>query len=486
VAIIKDKPNILIVDDKPANILALEGLLEGHDRTILKAYSGSEALKIAARNELALILLDVQMPDMDGFEVAELLRLSEKSMHVPIIFITAISTDSKNEYKGYEKGAVDYLFKPFEPYVLLNKVKVFLDLYNQKKMIELQSKELNQKVLELQKANLKIENANRELEKMALIDGLTGIPNRHHMENLLTKEWRRSQREASHLSIMMIDIDYFKNFNDFYGHLVGDECLKRIAQTLEKTMRRPYDYVARYGGEEFLAMLPSTDQEGCYFMAERFLNVIQELKIPHEKSSIASHVTISIGAAIIVPNFDSSITQLIEKADQALYEAKNNGRNQYKIINLLTEDQVKEKNSCLEDDKAIPINPHEINSILNNKTILLVDDDMVCLYALSSILSEKGVNVIKAENGRDAIEVLRNSDIIDLIFMDMMMPEMDGYVACKKIREQKEYQNLPIIALTSKALKGDRDKCINAGASDYLSKPLDMDRLFSMIQNWLK
>ena len=332
--IIKEKPKILLVDDKPSNIIALEDLLEGPDRVLLKAYSGSEALKIAARFELALILLDVQMPEMDGFEVAELLQLSEKTMYVPIIFITAISTDSKHVFKGYEKGAVDYLFKPFESYILLNKVNVFLDLYNQKKIIEAQSKELNKKVLELQKANQDIENANRELEKIALIDGLTEIPNRRHMEKVMQKEWRRSQREGNHLSIMMIDIDFFKDYNDFYGHLAGDHCLKKIAKSLEQSMRRSHDYVARYGGEEFIVMLPITDEKGSIFMAERFLSEINALNIPHEKSRITSHVTVSIGAAIVIPSTHFSITQLIDKADQALYEAKENGRNQYSLIRI--------------------------------------------------------------------------------------------------------------------------------------------------------
>lgn len=315
--------NILIVDDKPENLLVLEGLLESMDCNIMKASSGNEALSMLLDYNFALILLDVQMPEMDGFETAELMRGSERTKFIPIIFVTAISKEQKCIFKGYQSGAVDYLFKPIDPIILQSKVQVFIHMYNQKKIVEEQSELLLLKINEL----TELKETNNRLEKMSLSDGLTGIPNRRSFDIYLNTSWKNVIRSQKPISMIMVDIDYFKHYNDCYGHLKGDDCLVLVANAMDLSILRPLDYVARYGGEEFAVILPETDEEGALFVAETIRMNIENLKISHEKSKVSEYVTISLGVASILPNQEERIENFIDMSDKALYQAKLSGRN---------------------------------------------------------------------------------------------------------------------------------------------------------------
>jgi diguanylate cyclase (GGDEF)-like protein len=165
------------------------------------------------------------------------------------------------------------------------------------------------------------------LKALSTVDGLTGIANRRHFDEALDREWRRGIREEFALSLLLIDIDFFKGYNDHYGHQSGDDCLRRVAQTLAETFKRPSDLVARYGGEEFVVIASATDATGAAFMAERLRSRIEEMCIPHAASTYGSCVTVSIGVATIVPTFENSMETLIASADEALYQAKREGRN---------------------------------------------------------------------------------------------------------------------------------------------------------------
>lgn len=324
----KNDINILIVDDRQDNLLVLESLLEDMNCNIIKATSGNEALSLMLDHEFALVLLDVQMPDMDGFETAEFMRMNSKTRYLPIIFVTAISKEQKCIFKGYEIGAVDYLFKPIEPIILQSKVKVFLELYNQKRLVEEQSKLLELKVKELSE----LREVNFKLESLSTLDGLTGISNRRSFDNYIDMSLKNCARSDKPISLIMADIDYFKNYNDNYGHLQGDDCLIKVAKTMASSVKRPLDFVARYGGEEFAVILPETDEEGAKVIAETIRKNIEELKIIHEHSSAAPYVTLSLGIETILPKPDYSVSELIENADKALYKAKQNGRNQFIAI----------------------------------------------------------------------------------------------------------------------------------------------------------
>ena len=212
------KPEILVVDDRAENLLAMKRLLKDLDAVIHTASSGNEALAMVLDHDFALILLDVQMPDMDGFETAEMVRLYDKAADVPIIFVTAISKEQQHIFKGYESGAVDYIFKPVEGQILLSKVRIFLTLYRQKQ-------ELQQLVQELLQSQKLIEKQNETLTLLALHDDLTGLYNRRHLNTILEQEFYRSKRYGSDLAVLMLDLDHFKNVNDTYGHAFGDVVL---------------------------------------------------------------------------------------------------------------------------------------------------------------------------------------------------------------------------------------------------------------------
>lgn len=299
----KQLPTILIVDDQPINIEILSNLLKFNYR-ILAATSGLKALNIALKeNQPDLILLDITMPGLDGYEVCHMLKDNEKTQNIPVIFVTS-RTSPEDEEKGFEIGASDYISKPFQPAVIRARIR-------------------NQ-------MNLKIRTD--ALEKMAQIDGLTGIANRRYYNDNSLRIWKQNSRANSTISIVMIDIDNFKAYNDNYGHGVGDDCLISIAQALQNTIKRPMDIFARYGGEEFVAILSNTDSEGTLHIAKNMLNAVRNLKIPHAFSKTEKYVTISIGYATTT-NFNiQEPSELQERADRALYLSKDLGRNQIQML----------------------------------------------------------------------------------------------------------------------------------------------------------
>ena len=195
-----------------------------------------------------------------------------------------------------------------------------LDETNKKLYIEIQEREDAQNALTV---------ANETLQRLATLDGLTQIPNRRYFDEKLKEEWSRLAREKQPLSLILFDVDYFKQYNDFYGHLSGDACLIEIAGIALKSINRTVDFVARFGGEEFIFVLPNTNEEGAVMIAKRLMKNIQKEAIPHEKSTVNQYVTVSLGLATIIPNANISPDELIDLADKALYTSKQNGRNRY-------------------------------------------------------------------------------------------------------------------------------------------------------------
>ncbi len=299
------KQRILIVDDAPENIKILGQALKP-DHTISFATNGEQALRIArSENPPDLILLDIMMPGLDGYEVCRRLKADKKTLNIPVIFITAMS-EEEDETRGLEIGAVDYITKPFSKAIVKARVRTHLELKRHQDM----------------------------LENLSSLDGLTGIPNRRRFDELFDIEWRLGIREGTSLSLIMIDIDYFKRFNDEYLHVAGDDCLRKVAKTLADSVRRPADFVARYGGEEFVAVLPRTGREGAGVVGETMRNGILFLRIPHARSPVLNDVTISVGVSTIHPSMERSPDVLIKGADNALYEAKRGGRNQMRSVDL--------------------------------------------------------------------------------------------------------------------------------------------------------
>lgn len=320
----KTKVDVLIVDDLKENHMVMEGVLDDPELNLVKAMSGEEALSLCMSHSFAVIFMDVQMPGMDGFETAELLRGIEKTKHIPIIFVTAISKEKASIFKGYEVGAIDYLSKPIDPVVLQSKARVFKEMYRQKQLIEMQAAELEDQVREL----TRISDEKNELENISMEDSLTRIYNRRGTDKLLKAHWRNCIRYNLPMAIILFDLDRFKNYNDNYGHLKGDDVLTAVAKTAESTLYRAEDFIGRYGGEEFVIVMPNTHLEGALEVANRLNKAIKDLNIDHAYNGDFGYVTVSSGIAITYPVKEQEIKGLIDEADKAMYLAKNNGRNQ--------------------------------------------------------------------------------------------------------------------------------------------------------------
>jgi diguanylate cyclase (GGDEF)-like protein len=303
---VKKTKKILIVDDESANIDILMELLKS-DYKLVAARNGQDALNmIKSKNPPDLILLDIVMPGLDGYQVCEALKSSEVTKNIPVIFVTAVS-EVMDEAKGFRLGAADYITKPFHPPIVLARVKTHMEL----------------------KAK------SDRLEQLASIDGLTNLYNRRRFDEMLNLEWRRALRSQAPLSLTMIDIDFFKLFNDTYGHANGDQCLKDVAYALHNCLARPADIIARYGGEEFVALLPETAGESAEIIAHKMRDAVERLKILHMGSEVSQFVTISAGVATAFthPGIDSP-EDLLKAADAALYKSKKTGRNKVISHNL--------------------------------------------------------------------------------------------------------------------------------------------------------
>lgn len=323
---------VLIVDDRVENLIALEAILDDDNIEVIKANSGNEALKIMINNNISLVLLDIQMPGMNGFEVAEIMRSSSKTSDIPIIFVTAINKEESYVFKGYELGGVDYIYKPIRSEILKSKVKVFLKLQNQKRIIMQKAEDLERKITELERTKTELKDLNKKLNQMAKHDGLTGIANRLSFDEKIKEEWRKHKYEEKIICLMLVDIDHFKLYNDTYGHLKGDECLRRVAGTLAQLTESNNGYVARYGGEEFAVVFPETPLVDAVEKAEMLRKAIEIACVDESESSLCRRTTISIGICSTVPSADLSLEKFIQTSDNALYKAKKNGRNRVEYI----------------------------------------------------------------------------------------------------------------------------------------------------------
>ncbi len=308
---------ILVVDDSPTIRVALRSLLERMGHTVVEANDGEKALQMYREDRPGLVLIDVVMPVMDGYESARHMRETSADEWVPIIFLSSKEAD-QDLNRAIEAGGDDYLVKPVSFVVLNAKIRALQRLESMRtKQIEM-SRDLAA--------------ANRELEKLSRQDGLTGIANRRSFDSYLMTEVRRGARERQPLSLILSDVDHFKAFNDCYGHQAGDDCLRRVAAALSSAGRRPADLAARYGGEEFAMVLPGTALEGAVDVAQAVSRVIDGLAIPHARSDVHQTVTLSQGIVSLILEKETASEDLIQRADQALYLAKQQGRNRYVVF----------------------------------------------------------------------------------------------------------------------------------------------------------
>jgi diguanylate cyclase (GGDEF)-like protein len=294
------KNSVLVVDDDKSNLMMLSHILR-EEYTIRAAPDGPSAIRIAEKYLPDLILLDIIMPDMDGYQVFIALRNSAKTAHIPIIFITGLK-NSKDEKKGLTLGAADYISKPFDDMVVKLRVQ----------------------------HQIKIINQMRTIEHLSIIDQLTGISNRRNFDNRLRAEWGRAIRENVPICLLMIDVDHFKDYNDTYGHQQGDKALCMVAKVLAETLKRSSDFAARWGGEEFVVLLPNTDSQRGMEIGSKIRENIEAEELRCDDGYLCKF-TVSVGIYTHVPMPSSSIDEFISRADKALYAAKNAGRNRISI-----------------------------------------------------------------------------------------------------------------------------------------------------------
>ena len=291
-----EKSRILIVDDDRSNIMTLHHMLSPMYATLV-ARDGQTAIDIAKTVIPDLILLDVIMPDITGFEVLTVLKRDLNLVETPVIFITALDS-AEDEEKGFAIGAADYITKPFSGPIVKARIKT----------------------------HLKMAGYIRELKHFGVTDTLTGLPNRRSFNERVKIEWNRAIREKEPLSILMIDADDFKKYNDTHGHLQGDILLQSVAQGLSKSVVRAGDFVSRWGGEEFVVLLPNTDKAGAADIAERMRKNIKNTVIPLPDGSPTS-ITVSIGVNTEIPGSGRTIDEFLNIADQMVYAAKKAGKN---------------------------------------------------------------------------------------------------------------------------------------------------------------
>jgi diguanylate cyclase (GGDEF)-like protein len=298
------KQKILIVDNDPFTVLFLNELL-GSDNELHYAADEEKTLEIAIAENVDLILLDIMLPDTDGYTICRTLKRNPQTAGIPVIFISA-KAETDDEVRGLEAGAVDYITKPISAPKILARVRTHLELKRYRDL----------------------------LEDLSNIDGLTGIANRRRFDAVLAHEWSRSMRAQTKLSLILLDIDHFKQYNDLYGHSAGDTCIKKIAQALRLGLLRTTDLAARFGGDEFACILPETDAAGAENVARTLHASIDRLVIRHVHLAAGGIVTVSMGIATAIPTAGTQVLSLIEAADNCLYDAKNEGRNQTRSIDL--------------------------------------------------------------------------------------------------------------------------------------------------------
>jgi diguanylate cyclase (GGDEF)-like protein len=299
-----ERPTIMLVDDEVSNIEILNAALE-ESYELCFATSGREALDLARNVMPDLILLDVMMPEMDGFEVCRRLKADPLVADVPIIFTTARG-EQEAEVRGLEAGAIDYVTKPISPVILQARVRNHIDL---KRMRD-------------------------ELAELAVTDALTGLSNRRRLEQALQIETDRLAREAKLLTVIILDIDFFKQFNDTYGHPAGDRCIAMVAAALNRAVRRAAEVTARYGGEEFACVLPGVGHHAAMEIANNIRDQVYSLSIPHQKSAAADFVTVSVGVATAICLPGATPDFWLQAADAQLYLAKQSGRNNVSGVEL--------------------------------------------------------------------------------------------------------------------------------------------------------
>ena len=308
---------ILLVDDTLSERMFMATYLKNLGHEVICGENGEDAVEIYRQQTPDLVLIDVNMPRMNGYQAANRIRALDQDDWVPIIFLSA-KKNPEDIADAITAGGDDYLTKPPDETVLAAKMAAMQRIAAMRgKLIDVSQQ---------------LERANTELQRLAEADGLTGLANRRHLDQHLEREAANCARRNQPLSLIMLDLDHFKAYNDHYGHLAGDSCLRKISKILKRMIRRPSDLAGRFGGEEFCIVLPDTPPDGACHVAESLRHSVEQLALPHAGRGNGAHVTLSLGVASQIPEPGCSVQQYLVTADKALYQAKQAGRNQVVLL----------------------------------------------------------------------------------------------------------------------------------------------------------
>jgi diguanylate cyclase (GGDEF)-like protein len=310
-------PVVLIAEDDRNSRIILRQILEKEGYQVIETSNGEECIAAYQEFHPALVLLDGMMPIMNGFECCTQLKALPSSEHVPIVLVTGLGDRALVDW-AFSVGATDFITKPIHWSVLRQRVKLLIERF---------------------KLYRELQEANQKLQHLAAVDGLTQLFNRRAFDDFLVREWWRMFREQRPISLLLCDIDYFKLYNDTYGHIAGDKCIQLVAEALSHTSRRSSDISARYGGDEFVAVLSNTDAAGAVTFAQNLKQRVESLVLSHKSSPINQYVTLSIGISTVIPVPTLSVKDLILSADRALYETKENGRNSHAYQSLYVQNK---------------------------------------------------------------------------------------------------------------------------------------------------
>lgn len=320
-----DEAMVLLVDDQIMVVEAVRRALADTPRLEFHyCLDPAEAVGLVRALRPTVVLQDLVMPGVNGLDLVSQYRADPAIRSIPIIVLST-KEDPATKCEAFRRGANDYLVKLPDKIELIARIRYHTMAY----LSQVQRDEAYRALRESQQRLMK---ANLELQRLNQVDGLTGLSNRRYFDEYLDAEWRRAARTESPIALLMIDIDCFKAFNDTYGHLGGDEALRRVANAVAENCKRPADAAARYGGEEFAIILPQTDAAGVLALGETVCRMIEALEIPHSGSTVGEHLTISSGATSVLPCRAGPMDVLIETADKALYEAKRSGKNRAVLL----------------------------------------------------------------------------------------------------------------------------------------------------------
>ena len=325
---------LLIVDDERIIRTIFSSMVQEWDYEVMLAADGEQAWElIESVDEPLIVLLDWIMPGIDGVEMCKRIKQSKNASRTHVIMLT-VKSGMEDMVAGFEAGADDFLVKPVDHRELGSRLSVGKRILQYQYDLEQRNLELMATKKVMEKIMGELQQANEKLKALSTQDGLTGLSNRRNFEEYLEREWQYAQRQREPLTLIMLDVDFFKLYNDTYGHWLGDECLKLVAKVLTDSVKRSGDLVARYGGEEFAVVARNTDSYGSQLLAEKIRLGAVSLEVPHELSKVAPYVTVSLGVATMVPEPNTSYRSLIETADKALYQAKYEGRNRWVVGSL--------------------------------------------------------------------------------------------------------------------------------------------------------